>query len=235
MKKAKRLHPSPRNRYHRRAKLSEYRFLKLLRGFAEGLTIDEAAEATRVSVRTVRDLYIRFREALLRAAMTEPFAFGAVGYFVFENDQISSRGSAIFDAVAGSDRMRRVINQHGARVGISTGAGAGFSHLLFETTARMFCELSIPKDNDSLYPEDIRQAYAELHLIALYIVLHKDNPEDPELFANVVASFERIMKDFPKLLEKEELASLIANRKPHRFSSKVLYDDLRRYLLKNPL
>lgn len=224
-----------RNRYYRHAKLSEYKFLKVLRAFADDRIVEEAATIARVSERTVRALYGQLREALLRAAMLDPFAFGAIGYFVFEKDDISRRGAAIFDAVAASDHMRRVIDRHGARVGLTTEAGASFSYLLFETTTRIFCALAIRMDNETLYPDDIQEAYAGLQLVALYIAMHKDNPDDPVLFGEVLGSFERIMKDFPALLEKEELASLIARHRRHRFPGQVLFNDLRRYLLKNPL
>ncbi|MDF1722442.1 MAG: hypothetical protein P1U65_17345 [Minwuia sp.] len=227
--------PAPRNRYHRRAKLSEYKFLQVLRGFADDMTATEAAVATGVSIRTVRPLFERFRDALMRAVFTDRFAFGWAGYFLFEKDQLSVRGTAIIDAVIGSDLMRQIINRHDARLNLTGTPGVRFSQLAFETVVRVFCTLSMQKDNDTLYSEEIRQAYAELQLVALYIHLHKEGPDDPELFEAVVSSFERIMKDFAKLLEMEELSHLIDGHTPHRFTNNVFYEDLRRYLLKNPL
>ncbi|MBO6559445.1 MAG: hypothetical protein JJ959_02865 [Nisaea sp.] len=230
------LSTQPRNRYHRRAKLSEHRFLRVLRCFCDEKTVEDTAEETRITPRTIRDLYGRFREALLRAALEEPFAFGWTGYFLFEKQELSPRGNAIMDAIAGSEMMRKALNHHGIRAGI-TGEKPDprFSYFLFEVAARVFCALSMSKDNDTLYSDEIHEAYAGLQLIALYIYMHKDNPDDPELFEAVTTSFERIMRDFPKLLDLEELAHLISGFAPHRYGTQVLYDDLRRYLAKNPL
>ncbi|OAB55823.1 hypothetical protein AY600_17975 [Phormidium willei BDU 130791] len=208
----------------------------MLRCFCEEKTVQGAAAETRVSVRSVRSLFERFREALLRAALEDRFAFGWAGYFLFENDEISARGAAILDAIASSDLMRWAIERHGVRVGLSKAKpDPRFSYLLFETAVRVFCALSMKKGNDTLYGPEIHEAYANLQLVALYIHMHKDGPEDPAFFDAVVTSFERIMRDFPRLLEQEEFSNLVAARRHHLYMNDVLYNDLRRYLLKNPL
>ena len=190
-----------RNRYHGHSKISEYRFLKLLKAFADEKTVQEAADATRLSTRTVRDMYQRFRESLLRAALEDPFTLGWTGYFLFERQKISVRGHAILDAIAGSNLFRSFIERHGIRTGFTKEKPeSAFSYVVFETAVRIFCTLSMRKDNDTLYSDEIHEAYANLQLVALYIHMHKDGPDDPELFNAVVASFEKIMKAFQKLL-----------------------------------
>lgn len=75
--------PTPRarvrNRYYRRAHLSEAKFRQVARLFALDLTATDAAELTGLTRKTVTDLYLRIRRRLVEAsARAAPFAPGEV-------------------------------------------------------------------------------------------------------------------------------------------------------------
>ena len=71
--------PTPRNRYYRRAHLSEAKFRQVARLFALDLTATDAAELTGLTRETVTDLYLRIRRRLAEAgARAAPFTPGEV-------------------------------------------------------------------------------------------------------------------------------------------------------------
>lgn len=226
---------APKNRYMRGAKISEYMFLKVLRGFSNEQTTQETALLTNLSEKRVRELYDALRGNLMRAAMLHPFEFGWAGHFLFDELTLSLRGQHIIDVVAASDFMRVALNRHAPRAGLTTIPKQRFSELLFEVAVRMFCGLSMNKETDSLYSDEIQDAYAKLQFIASYIHEHKESPDDPETYNAIAQSFELIMRDFPILLAQEEFKSHVEGYKWHRFSTELFYNDLRRYLLKNPI
>ena len=227
---------SPRNRYMRSSKLSEYKFLRVLRGFADELTIKELSEETRISERSIRSLFGRLRRAVLEAAMAEPKSFGWAGYFLFDGDAFSERGHHMIDVVSGSDVFRRFLNHHEFRLGLTTDeVDDNFAYILAEATIRIFCMLSMNKDNETLYSDEMQEAYAGLQLVALYIAQHQSQPDDPSLFRAALSSFERVVTDFPRALAQDEFRSLVQGFKLHRYPNDLFYDDLRRYLLKYPL
>ncbi|MEM9356807.1 MAG: hypothetical protein AAGB04_11380 [Pseudomonadota bacterium] len=225
----------PKNRYMHRAKISEYRFLNVLRGFANDQTAEETARQVKLSEKRVREIYDLLRDKLMRAILERPFDFGWAGYFLFDDLEISQRGARILDAVSASDLFRSSLNRHAPRVGLTGEVSDRFSALLMEVTVRVFCALSMRKDNDTLYSDEMQEAFAKLQLVAIYIHQHRDNPDEPELFQAVTESFQAIMEDFPYFLAQDEFKSLVQGHTRHRFPNEVLYNDLRRYLLANPL
>jgi len=226
---------SPRNRYMRRAKLSEYKFLKVLRAFADERSLQETAVDMKLSERSVRNLYDELRGKLMRAVIQHPFDFGWAGYFLFDDLELSARGSHILDTVVESNLMRSYLDRHAPRSGITGIPKQRFSEIVFEVTVRMFCALSMRKDNETLYAPEIHKAYEQLQFIARYILDQQDSPENPAQFEAVKQAFEIYLEEFPALLAKEEFRSLAAGYDWHRFSTDVLYNDLRRYLLTDPI
>jgi hypothetical protein len=234
-KRKKPARPRLKNRYLRRAKISEYVFLKVLRGFASDQTAEETAAAARLSEKRVRELYGGLRARLMRAVLLHPFEFGWAGYFLFDGDAISPRGAAIFDAVSANERMRIALNRHAPRVGLTGTPSDRFSELLLEVTVRVFCSIAMRKTNETLYPQDAREAFDQLVFIARMIDEQKSNPDDPKALEAIAALFDAYMKIFPDLLAEDELRALAYGHRKHRFANQVLYDGLRRYLLKDPL
>lgn len=235
-KKGKKQSPrQQRNRYMRHAKISEYRFLKVLRGFVDEKTVQDTAASAKLSEKRTRELYDELRGKLMRAVMLQPFEFGWAGYFLFDNLALSTRGQHIIDVIAASNLMRGALNRHAPRSGVTVEPSQRFSELVFEVTVRVFCALSMRKDNETLYSDDIHEAYEKLQMIALYIQQQKDNPDDPEQYVAIALSFRAIMKDFPVLLAQEEFKSLVEGYDRHHFPNELLFNDLKRYLLADPI
>lgn len=226
---------TPRNRYMRGARLSEYRFLKLLRGFADERIAADIGGEVGLSEKRTRELFDHFRSKLMRAVLMEPFEFGWAGYFLFDGLEISPRGHHLFDEISESDVFKSALIRHAPRSGAKRIPSKRFSELLFEITVRMVCSLSMTKDNTSLYPQDAREAFAKLQMVALFIDEHKDAAEKPDGFDAIVESFDAYMKAFPILLARDEFRALVTGYRHHRFANDVLYDGLRRHILKNPI
>ncbi|MEO0696961.1 MAG: hypothetical protein AAFY84_12770 [Pseudomonadota bacterium] len=226
----------PRNRYMRGSKLSEHRFLKVVRAYADDLTVSEAAKATRIAERSVRPLYDRLRERLMRGVISNPKAFGWSGFFLFEDTVISTRGHAIFDIVSESDFFASTRARHAPRVGLTTELHPErFSSLLFETTVRIFCALSTRDLENSLYSEDIRQAIDDVQEISRFIAERQNRSLNENLYDILEAEFPKLVSRFADVLMRDEFGNLIDNASFHRHSAEVFYNDLRRYLFIDPL
>lgn len=74
-----------KNRYYAGAKLSEHKFLRILLGFSEGLSIATLERTTRVSGKTIRTTYRALRQRLPQAAEMEPDRFGGAGRLLSHN------------------------------------------------------------------------------------------------------------------------------------------------------
>ena len=123
-----------KNRYCAGAKLSEHKFLRILRGFAEGMTLSALEPMTHVSGKTIRATYRALRERLAQAIHEQPLMFGGAGTYLAHPDSanllIAIRLSAVF---------RRYRKQHAPRL-----QDAREEQLLvLEFAARMFCALDL--------------------------------------------------------------------------------------------
>ena len=88
--------PRPKNRYMRGSKLSEYKFLQILRVFAEDKTSAELASEIRVSEKTIRATYRHLREKLLEAILIDKHAFGGAGDYLMRDNKLDEKGSAFW-------------------------------------------------------------------------------------------------------------------------------------------
>jgi hypothetical protein len=223
--------PTLRNRYHRRAKLSEYKFLQVLQGFADDLPIDDAAKRTRISSKTVRALYRGLREKLIAAALHDPFAFGGAGRFLIDNGRLGDRGRRFLEELAKTETYDRHLQRHAPRIG----GKANASVELFECAVRSFCTMSMRNKPEEYYPPETLQALQTFHEIAAWIAENRKSAEFLEERAQLLSRFVKITDQLPRLLEKEDLLALKSHARPHRYPGNVLYEDLRRYLLRDPL
>lgn len=220
-----------RNRYYRHSKLSEYTFLKVLRGFADDLTARQCAAGMRVSEKTVRGIFMALRRALLSATLSHPYRFGGAGFFLFRDAALSERGKRILEAVAQSEIFRAHRERHCPRLSV---VGDG-KHYLFEVTVRIFCNIAVRKDPEHLYPPDTRTAIAQMQSIADWIRQTRDSEGFYEKYGHVVARFGKAVEAMSPILERDELRTLQTKSAPHQYPNRILYEHLRRYLRKNPL
>lgn len=220
-----------RNRYHRRAKLSEYKFLQVLQGFCDDIPAADLVHKTRVSEKTIRSTYKALRGQLYFATQSDRYGFGGAGFFLFLDGNLRERGRHFIEKVS----QRKIFLNHMRRHGPRSRSPTDATDFLFEVTVRMFCNISMQKDHATLYPQETRKALETIREIVQWI---RENQETEGFFvkyASLLKDFEKIVTSMPKLLEMEELQALKTKSVAHRFPSNVMYEDLRLYLLKNPL
>lgn len=112
VKKQKRARKSAlKNRYCAGAKLSEHKFLRILHGYADGMTIQELATTTHVSGRSVRSTYDKLRCVLGKAAIDHTAGFGNAGRILAHADAPS-----LIRAVRNSRRFERHRQHHAPRL-----------------------------------------------------------------------------------------------------------------------
>lgn len=223
--------PAIRNRYHRRAKLSEYKFLQILKGFAENATAAELAAPTRISEKTIREAYKSLRASLFEAVLRRPKGFGGTGFFLFNASQMTDRGRLFLVSVAESELFAAHIARHNPRAKSAEETRA----LLFEVTVRVFCNIAMRKDATTLYPEQTRQSLDIMREIAQWIRENREKDGFYQTYAELIARFGRVVGAMPALLEREELLALRDKSIAHRYPDHILYEELRQYLLKHPL
>ena len=141
-----------------------------------GRTANDAADGKRISEKTFRATYWKFREALLLAVISEPWSFGRAGHFLFHDRRLTRTGKAFLENVSRSDLFADHMKRHCPRLKSLRQRRL----VLFEVVIRVFCNISVPK-------------------------------------------------------EATALMSLRTQSGEHLYPGNVLYEHLRRYLLKNPL
>ncbi len=220
-----------RNRYHRRAKLSEYKFLQVLQGFCDDIPAANLTLKTRISEKTIRATYKALRGQLYFATQGDRYGFGGAGFFLFLGGNLRERGRQFIEEVS----QRQIFLDHMRRHGPRTRKPTDATDFLFEVTVRMFCNIGMQKDLATLYPKETREALSTIREIAQWIRENQEIEGFSTKYASLLEGFEKIVTNMPKLLEMEELLALKTKSVAHRFPSNVMYEDLRRYLLKNPL
>jgi hypothetical protein len=221
----------PANRYARRSKLSEYRFLRILEGFTMDKTAQELAESIGISEKSIRATYRDLRLALMEAALSNTKAFGGAGFYLLRHENMGPRRRRFLDGVAQSELYARHVKRHAPRLKSSNDKEA----LTFEVAMRMFCNIDIDDGSLINYPPETKQALLTLRDIAQWI---KDNLRREgfmEHYGHVVEEFFRVSKKMDRLTEEEELLALRSKSRPHRYPWMLMYNDLRKYLLKHPL
>lgn len=220
-----------RNRYHRKAKLSEYKFLQVLRGFCEDIPAAELMVKTRISEKTIRKTYKSLRIELIQAVLDDIHGFGGTGFFMFRDNELQERGRHFLEVMTTNQIFKEHLRQHGPR----TKKPSDVSELLFEVTVKMFCNISMKKNVATLYPPKTREAIISIRDIANWIRENRDTEGFFERYSTFLERFNVVLANMPKLLVQEELQALRFKSVAHRFPSSVLYDDFRRFLSKNPL
>ena len=85
-------------------------------------------------------------------------------------------------------------------------------------------------------PPETKTALRELREIgSVRIKADGGNEDDDQRRRNAADDFEALQAEADRLVEQEKLLSLRSQSRLHRYPRNVLYDDLRRYLLRSPL
>lgn len=215
----------------RNAKLSEYRFLKILHGFAMNQTAKELAPEIRISEKTIRAIYRQLRDRLPEAIMMNPQGFGGAGYHLLPDRRLGVKGKRFLATIARSGIYARHAERHAPRLSDMRGMG----DLLFEVAVRMLCNTSLRQGAMIDYAPDTKAALREASQIADWIRENRHKEGFLERQGRLIRRFEEIAEGMKRILDHEALAVLRTQAREHRYSAELLYSDLRRYLLKHPL
>lgn len=222
---------APRNRFHRRAKLSEYKFLKVLQAFADDIPANVTAQKTRISVKTVRGLYAGFRDRLIAGAISDPYAFGGAGRFLLDGAKLGDRGRRFLAELGKSKTYASHIKLHGFR----RKPGTKHTDELFECAVRAFCTLAMKGRPEDYYPKETTNAVRTFREILEWVSENMEHAELLEQQSSLMTRLDVIIEQMPRLLEQEDLLSLKTHSTPHRYPENVLFEHLRKYLLQDPL
>jgi hypothetical protein len=123
-----------KNRYCAGAKLSEHKFLRILRGFAEGMTLSALEPMTHTSEKTIRATYRALRERLAEALHGQPLIFGGASAYLAHPDS-----AVLLSAIRSSPAFRRYRKLHAPRM-----KDAREEQLfVLESAVRVFCALDL--------------------------------------------------------------------------------------------
>jgi hypothetical protein len=148
------------NRYYRGAKLTEHKFLRLLKGFAQSTPIKALAPTTHVSGKTIRSTYGTLRAHLPIATQRERARFSNAGGYLFEGERITRDAQRIIASVERTRRFSRYIKRHAPRLSSSEDERP----FLLEKAVRIFCALDLRGvDVDERLLAQIAEAFTALH------------------------------------------------------------------------
>ncbi|GKY89303.1 hypothetical protein [Sinisalibacter aestuarii] len=211
----------------RNAKLSEYRFLKILRGFAEDKTAQELAREIAISEKTIRASYRELREKLIEAALAEPQAFGRAGYYLTLRQNRGTEVRQFLHGIAKSEMFTSHVKRHAPRLSTSDDA----QRLIFEVAIRTFCSVAIRDGAVVDYPPEMKRALTVLRTVEISI----DSEGTSNRRGEAAEGFPALEAELRRQTDAERLISLRTQSSLHHYPRNVLYDDLRRYLLRVPL
>lgn len=139
-----------KNRYCAGAKLSEHKFLRILRGFAEGMTLSALEPMTHTSGKTIRATYRALRERLAEAIHEQPLMFGAAGTYLAHPD-----ADVLRSAIRSSTVFRRYRKLQAPRMKDEKEE----QRLVLEFAVRVFCALELR--GTSISPDELLDSLAK--------------------------------------------------------------------------
>lgn len=119
--------------------LYEYRFLKVLKGFAMDKTAKELAEETGISEKSIRSTYRGFRNKLIEAAIYNRDAFGGAGFYLLRKGKLDEQGKRFLQGVAESKIFIDHLDRHEPRLH----SADDLQGLIFEVVIRVFCNVDM--------------------------------------------------------------------------------------------
>ena len=139
-----------KNRYCAGAKLSEHKFLRILRGFAEGMTLSALEPMTHVSGKTIRATYRLLRVRWAVTIIADGAAFGAAGNYLTQPE-----AGVLLNAIRTSTQFRRYRKRHAPRLQDAHEEPL----LVLEFAVRVFCALDLR--NAATEPTTVLSALAQ--------------------------------------------------------------------------
>lgn len=174
---------------------------------------------------------MRVRRKLMWATLLHPLSFGGAGMFLFRGSRLSPTGHAVLASVRESVLYRRHMRRHAPRLSDPSGE----VDFLLEVTVRVFCHIALTKTPEALYSPDTLDAFQSLQAMGVRIAANCAAIVGPWRYAGLPERFGSLASKLEDRAGADALWSLKNKSREHVHAGHVLYNDLRRYLLTDPL
>lgn len=222
----------PRNRYVRDAKLSEYKFLQVLKGFADLRLPSKVANETGISEKTIRKFFHAFQLKIKEAIKCDHQLFGGAGLLIFRSGYLTKHGEEFLKRLNSSDVFAMMVLSRTPRF---KRHNTDISLYLWELLARYTCNSSRRFETERGYDNHFLRALRDIEKreeIA-WSIIQNDKPtrEDVEF----VKSYLEVQKIVDSIFDLFDLNLFLDNFNPHSDVKFRIYEELRQYLLKHPI
>lgn len=203
----------------RYSKVSEYRFERVLKRFCNFAGVDELADRSKISSRAVRDIYWRLRFAILESLTKEPQLFGGAAEFLLDGEQFSSGGKVLVHCLSYSD-ANPAMHRHIA---------PSLGQLTSKRSNAMKCEIVLRAYNwcfnrpELICPQPKQVTNRHPHLVGKWW----------EGCFPFEVEHRRI--EVGLIYLEEEMRRISKSHNEYREPNRILFNDLRGYLIRNPL
>lgn len=223
----------PRNRYVVGAKLSEYRFLKILKGFSSATPVKELHSESGISERTIRDTYWQLRRKLYEAVMTDKASFNNAGRYLFPKGQITYHGTLLMEAVADSGAFADLIDRQYPGNKAPTEEQVGL--LVFEMGVRVLCKSPSMTRKLTEASEPMVKSHSEARAIIAEIERVQEDPANRWKAGGLRIELEHKLMELDLLKVQQNLQAVTADHRQGIDPSYMIFTQLRRYLAKSPV
>ena len=205
-----------------RAKLSEYKFLKILRAFAYGLSPKDAAADTGISEKTIRATYAALRKKVMEAAQSGKPVFGMGSRYLYENGKLTEKGTIFLEAVSKSAVMESYIADHAPRLKDQKERET----YVFDLGMRIFTGLVVAEDEFYELSPGLNRSIALLELLRVWIDQHKDEPGFEEEYHETLERHARLLRMAALVREQRQILTLRQSAQ-HLYSGEKFLSELR--------
>jgi len=221
LKKQKTSRSKPQNRYAKSAKYSEYKVLQLIECFARDYSVQQAARATKITERTVRDRYADIRSRLFKWCIDFPDLFNGFGHMLLdENGSINLHVLEMLFYYSESETFKKRMAERYPK--FKTEKDAALQYVI-ELAIRRFTSVELPSVNDN-FVQAVKDIFAASHAETILSVQNKDIP-DKELRRFYW------QKTSKRLRDKED----ISVRQFPKTEGETMFRDIKYMLRRDPL
>jgi len=236
----------PKNRFYKGSKYSEYKIEKVIKCFADDLTLQETADKTKISVRSLRPIFRTLRLRMFMAARRHNRLFGYAGMFLniinrddlermMKGEKFQARMKKYFPRAPKPEKLSK--EQEGSTDVVL---------LLMELIIRDCSQSEFVKDDDFDRRIIYLQKAAERSGLLSFIDQREENPDrDYNDYQSGDQKFDKMVGEMARLYEQQaetighiirsEFEKLSENARTRLYSGEVIFRDLKKYVLKHPL
>ncbi len=157
--------------------------------------------------------------------------FGGAGFFLFDRSGYSQRGKLFVQELIREGTVKSHIKRHRPR-GVKDGETSYFA---LEVAIRMFSHIHLIKDMDTLYPDDLIEALTNFQNVGEFLLEYGQHPTVIERFPELSDRFVKAAPGLKAIVETEQLMALRDKSTEHHYANDLIFDGLKRFLLKFPL